>query len=202
MTIETNVAAGFSAVALSVRNLRTLITGTATGNLTGLHTTAKANIVAAINELYDSLAQFRADFINDLDDDSLTSTYSASKIEDRLIELKENIVGGATAAYDTLQELQALLEGDAADIASLMTAVGNRVRFDAAQSLTTEQKATARTNIGAASQADLDTANANIASNTNRIGVAEGRLDAHDILFNNAGNYDYATAYNTALNAA
>lgn len=39
------------------------------------------------------------------------------------------VVGGAGAAYDTLVEIQALLEGDDADIASLLTAVGLRGRF-------------------------------------------------------------------------
>lgn len=40
----------------------------------------------------------------------------------------DDLVGGASAAYDTLVELQALLEGDAASIATLTTAVNARAR--------------------------------------------------------------------------
>ena len=39
-----------------------------------------------------------------------------------------NLIGGAGAAYDTLVELQALLEGDAASITTLTTAIGHRAR--------------------------------------------------------------------------
>jgi hypothetical protein len=52
MAIQANIQAGFTAVSTSVRALRTLITGTATGTLAGLFTTDKTSVVNAINEDY------------------------------------------------------------------------------------------------------------------------------------------------------
>lgn len=59
------------------------------------------------------------------------------------------LVGGAGAAYDTLVEIEALLQSNDGSLAALTTAVNNRVRYDAAQSLDNTQKTQARTNIGA-----------------------------------------------------
>lgn len=202
MTIESNVAAGFAAVAVSVRGLRTAITGTPTGNLNGLATTNKANLIAAINELYDAFTNFREMIIDDADADALDSTYSSSKIEDRLLEVKESIIGGASSAYDTLQELQALAEGEAASIASLVSAVGFRVRFDEVQTISAEQKHIARGNIGASSQTDMTKAQADIVSNTGRISALELTTGAHQTSLDNAAAFDYAATYNTALSAA
>ena len=50
---------------------------------------------------------------------------------------------------DTLDELAAALGDDANFAATVTAALGNRVRVDVAQSLTTPQKAQARTNIDA-----------------------------------------------------
>lgn len=100
-----------------------------------------------------------------------TKVYSSSKTDSQISNataaLKSDILGGAGAAYDTLKELYDLLQaGDANDqaaIQALSTAVGNRVRYDAAQSLTTDQQTQARTNIGAASASDMGDPNVNYA---------------------------------------
>jgi hypothetical protein len=90
---------------------------------------------------------------------SLGSTYSSSQIIQLVATLKNEILGGAGPAYDTLQELKALLDAeDAADqsaIAAINTALGLRVRVDAAQTLTNSQKAQGRDNIGAQSAAEI-----------------------------------------------
>ena len=124
------------------------------GNLAGLSTTAKDSIVNSINDIQSQLNE-----LTQIDDTLATgaTTYSSSKIESLLAILKSDLLGGASSAFDTLKELQDLIESDAAGIASLTSAIGNRVRFDAAQSITMEQKLTARTNIGAASSDDLAT---------------------------------------------
>lgn len=93
-----------------------------------------------------------------------TSVWSSQKTTDYVISVRDALVGGASAAYDTLIELQNALQSDDTDIAALTTAVGNRVRFDAAQTLTAPQQAQARTNIDAASATDVGSTTTNYVS--------------------------------------
>ena len=66
------------------------------------------------------------------------------------------VVGGAGAAYDTLVEIQGLLSTNDGAIATITTALGNRVRTDTnAQGLDSTQKANARTNIDVYSKAEI-----------------------------------------------
>jgi capsid protein len=127
------------------------------GNLASLSTTDKSSLVAAINELKAAVVATSA-----IDDAqvSASTTYSSSKIVALLDALKTEILGGADAAYDTLVEIQQLLTSGTTGLDALLAAVNNRVRFDAAQTLTVEAQAQARSNIGAASAAaigDADT---------------------------------------------
>jgi hypothetical protein len=134
------------------------------GDLTSLATVTKSNLVEAINEVRAAAvaAHAAAQAAATIDDNASASsaeTWSINKIiaelETTAAAVRDQILGGAGAAFDTLTELQALLEGDAAELAGLATAIGNRVRFDAAQALTTDQKAQARTNIGAVGTGDI-----------------------------------------------
>jgi len=84
-----------------------------------------------------------------------TSTYSSNKIVTLLDALKTEILGGADAAYDTLVEIQQLLQNGTTGLDALLAAVNNRVRFDAAQSLTVAEQLQARTNIGAVAASDV-----------------------------------------------
>ena len=59
------------------------------------------------------------------------------------------ITGNAPAALDTLAEIAEQLGNDETQINNLLNQIGNRVRFDAAQSLTTTQQNQARDNINA-----------------------------------------------------
>lgn len=96
--------------------------------------------------------------LTDLIDDvtpSATTTYSSSKVDSQIAATKDEILGGADAAYDTLLELQQAIQGDESVVSGLTTQVGNKVDFSAAQSLTDTQKAQARTNIDAAATADI-----------------------------------------------
>ena len=128
------------------------------GDPSNLTTSAKGSTVAAINELktaVDNAAQTGGAAIDDAQATTAT-TYSSAKIEtvaaDAANLAKSEILGGAGPAFDTLTELKALIDsGDAADqtaIANITTAVSNRVRYDAAQSLSEAQKTTACSNIG------------------------------------------------------
>jgi hypothetical protein len=102
-------------------------------------------------------AQAKADAASarPLVDDSTTSTtigWSSSKTSSQIAAsaqaTKDAILGGASAAYDTLGEIQAALAADETAAAALTAAVNNRVRFDAAQVLTAAQKTQVGQNIG------------------------------------------------------
>jgi len=130
-----------------------------TGTLSALTTTDKSNLVAAINEL--KAAIITAVAIDDLQV-STSTTYSSTKVVSLLDALKSDILGGADPAYDTLLELQQALQNDQSGIAALTTALDNRVRFDAAQSLTAAQQLQARTNIDAVSSSDVGDVNVDL----------------------------------------
>lgn len=81
-----------------------------------------------------------------------TKTYSSTKINSAIAtaktEVKDEIIGGASSAYDTLLEIQTLLGGQDTSLTNLLTAVSNRIRFDAAQTLTSGQITQACANLG------------------------------------------------------
>lgn len=123
------------------------------GDNSALTTVNKISLVAAINEL----AARPADGGVQIDDAtaSLTTVYSSTKTNAQIQAAIDALVNGAPGALDTLKELADALEGNEAQITDIMTALGNRVRFDAAQTLTAEQQEQARQNIGAASAAGV-----------------------------------------------
>ena len=122
------------------------------GNLANLTTTDKSNLVAAINELQAAVVSSAV-----IDDAHIaaTTTYSSNKIVSLLDALKTEILGGADAAYDTLVEIQQLLQNGTSGLDALLAAVNNRVRYDAAQSLTVAEQLQARSNIGAVAATDV-----------------------------------------------
>ena len=139
-----------------------------TGTLTALTTTDKSSLVAAINELKAAVASSTV-----IDDAQIaaTSTYSSSKIVALLDALKSEILGGADAAYDTLLEIQQLLQSGTSGLDALLAAVNHRVRFDAAQSLTVAEQSQARSNIGAVASSDVGN------PDTDFVAVFEGALN-------------------------
>ena len=137
------------------------------GNLANLTTTDKSNLVAAINELKAAVVSSAV-----IDDAHVaaTTTYSSNKIVSLLDALKTEILGGADAAYDTLVEIQQLLQNGTSGLDALLAAVNNRVRFDAAQSLTVAEQLQARSNIGAASSVEVGD------TDTDFVAIFEGAL--------------------------
>jgi hypothetical protein len=137
-----------------------LLNGNAADN-SALTTTAKANLVAALNEvkgLADAAAAAAAarPLINDASTASTTETYSVTKIRDYVTAAIDAVVAGAPGALNTLDELAAALGDDGNFAATITTALGNRVRTDtAAQGLTGTQQGNARTNIGAQAAAEI-----------------------------------------------
>lgn len=73
-----------------------------------------------------------------------------------------SLVDGAPGLLDTLNELAAALGDDPSFASTISTALGLRVRVDAAQTFSSAQQSTGRSNIGAAAASDLgDVAAAN-----------------------------------------
>jgi len=145
MSLETKLVAFAQAVGVDIGELIT-----SRGDLATLTTTAKTNLVAAINELNAGLSSVDLTaLINDAAGAGVVNkTWSADKIISSLNQLKSDIIDGAPAAYDTLKEISDYLTANNSALDSLLTAINNRVRYDAAQTLTTEQQLTACTNIG------------------------------------------------------
>lgn len=104
----------------------------AVGDKSTLSTTAKTSLVAAVNELYTTI----------------TAQYSNGTIDTKIAALKTELVGGAASALDTFAELATALGNDPTFASTLATQMSKRVRFDAAQTLTTGEKLQACQNIG------------------------------------------------------
>ena len=153
MSLQLRINALATAIGADVKALKT-----AQGELSGLTTTSKANLVAAINELAGLIGS--ASGIDDnAGNGNTAATWSADKIFDTIeaakAAVKNDILGGAGAALDTLAELATALGNDASFATTIASQIAARVRFDEAQVLTAPQKVFARDNIGAASDADL-----------------------------------------------
>ncbi|QIG68898.1 hypothetical protein EVB71_046 [Rhizobium phage RHph_Y55] len=84
---------------------------------------------------------------------SLQHAFPAMKdgltVQLKVQQIIDLLVNGAPTALDTWLELVAAIQSDESAIAAINTALGNRLRFDAAQALTALQKAQAITNLGA-----------------------------------------------------
>jgi hypothetical protein len=155
MSLASNLSDLATRVATECKALRTLINGNA-ADLSTLTTASKANLVGAVNELKAALGQ--SGTINDAATGT-GSTWSSSKIAAQISSSVAGVVGGSSAALDTLNELASALANDPNFSTTMTTALGNRVRVDAAQTLTTQQQQQARDNIGAVSAAAVgDTA--------------------------------------------
>lgn len=86
-----------------------------------------------------------------------TKTYSSQKVEAKITaakqSVKDDLLGGAGEAYDTLKELADALVTNKDAITALQQIAQGHIHFDKAQSLNDEQKKQARANIGALSAA-------------------------------------------------
>ena len=154
MSLETRIVALAQAVGADVKALTA-----AQGSLSALNTTTKTSLVAAINELMTLIGSAGAQINDSAGNGDTSVTWSADKIFDSIeaakIAVKNDLVNGAGAALDTLNELAAALGNDPSFATTIATEVANRVRYDAAQTLTSPQQAQARANIGAQSAAAI-----------------------------------------------
>lgn len=88
---------------------------------------------------------------------SATKTYSSQKVDSQITAAKQSVkndlLGGAGEAYDTLKELADALVTNKDAITALQQIAKGHVQFDKAQALNVDQKKQARANIGALSAA-------------------------------------------------
>ena len=88
---------------------------------------------------------------------SATKVYSSQNVEAKITaakqSVKDDLLGGAGEAYDTLKELADALVTNKDAITALQQIAQGHAQFDKAQSLNDEQKKQARANIGALSAA-------------------------------------------------
>jgi hypothetical protein len=168
-----------TAIGTDYKQLRTWITGSASGDLTSLTTTDKTSLVAAINELDAAGPGAPADASETVKGiieiatlaevatgtDTLRAVTAAGVRQERAA-LKTEILGaGVPAALDTLDELAAALGDDANFASTVTTALGNRLRVDtAAQGLTAQQQSNGQTNLGVYSTTDLGNPDTDLAA--------------------------------------
>lgn len=149
MSLSTNIQNLAVAMGTEVKATRVLLNGNA-ADLSGLTTTQKTNLVAAINWLHSELNAVAggAAGINDAST-STNTTWSSSKTNAEISAAVAALVDGAPGALDTIKELADALGGQSGAITAIETALANRVRYDAVQTLTGPQQTQARANIGA-----------------------------------------------------
>lgn len=139
--------------------------------------------------------------LNTIINDTLASTttvYSSSKVDSEITkakqEVKNDLLGGAGTAYDTLNELAELIESNQDAITALQNLAAGHVKYDDAQELTDAQKKQARDNINAVSQDEIDFSaiEATIASNKSEIDTL--KADIGDL------NTNFVTTFEAELN--
>ena len=143
MSLETGIIALAESIGVDIKSLTLKI-----GDLTQLTTTAKSNLVAAINEAAASGGGGGVQIDDNAGVGDTTVTWSADKTVTAIQAAVDALVDGAPAALDTLNKLAAALGNDENLAQTMITQINNRVRFDEAQVLTAEQQLTACTNIG------------------------------------------------------
>lgn len=124
MSLSTNVSNLATRVATEIKAVRTLVNGNA-GDLSSLTTTAKSNLVAAINELDAAIGAIDlTDLISDTTT-ATTTTWSSTKIDSAIDAAVSALVDGAPGLLDTLNELAAALGDDENFATSVATSISN-----------------------------------------------------------------------------
>lgn len=129
---------------------------------------------------------------------STTTVYSSSKVDSEITkakqEVKNDLLGGAGTAYDTLNELAELIESNQDAITALQNLAAGHVKYDDAQKLTDAQKKQARDNINAVSQDEIDFSaiEATIASNKSEVDTLKANIG--DL------NTNFVTTFEAELN--
>lgn len=220
-TDKTSVVKAISEVKTAATTLQTSL-NELTGRVTTMEGTANTNkgdlttVKSQIGTLQQTVEQVQNSVeaiegqiesqtnIND-ETPSNTTTYSSNKINSVVTEaknaVKNELLGGAGTAFDTLKELADLIQTNVSAIDALEAIAAGHVRFDQAQTITDEQKTQARGNIGAASQTELTTVSGTA---TQAKSTADSALSKATTLETNVGNCgtDFVAAFESALEAS
>lgn len=144
MSLQTRLSDLITAIGTDIKQLRTWITGSSSGDLTGLTTTDKTSVVAAINEVKAGSSGAPPDASETVKGivelatlaevatgtDALRAVTAAGVRQERTA-LKAEILGaGVPAALDTLDELAAALNDDANFAASVTTSLAGKQPLD------------------------------------------------------------------------
>lgn len=169
-TDKTSVIAAISEVKTATTTLQNTLNGYST-ELSGVKTQQATNtgdlttLKSSVSTLQSNLStlQNEVDAIegvletqSEIDDSKASSvtTYSSTKVESVVASAKQavknELLGGAGTAFDTLKELADLISANGSSIETLQSLAAGHVKFDGAQTLTDTQKTQARNNIGAA----------------------------------------------------
>lgn len=165
------------------------------GSLQGSVSSIQADIaelqaaVAAATEISDSTT-------------ATSTTWSSSKISNELTaakaEVKDEILGGAGEAVDTLKELNDLIATNQSAIVALEKLAAGHVKYDGAQSLTVTQQAQARTNIGAASASDHTALVSRVTTVESGVSTNSGAISALSVSIGNTST-DFVAIFEAAL---
>lgn len=166
--MATTLSAQISALATQIgSDIKTLIAHD--GDLSALTTQQKASLVLALNELKAGLTTVEGKLGAQIDDSSsgTDKTWSASKINSAITAAVNALINGAPDTLDTIKEVADAITANKDAIAAIQAVAAGHVKYDGAQSLTSEQKTQARTNIGAAGTDDVDAVKTTIGTLTN-----------------------------------
>ena len=135
------------------------------------------------------------------------ATQVAQDIADAKTAVKNDLLNGAGTAYDTLKELGDLIDANKDNVTALQQLAAGHVKFDGAQELSAEEKAQARSNIGALGSADLGDLEGRVSANETQIAankaLSEANQTAISTLTTNVGDCgaDFVAVFEAALTA-
>ena len=101
--------------------------------------------------------------------------------------LKGEIIGEASAAYDSLKELEDFIKAHDIDLAQLQAIANGAIVYNDNQTLTDLEKSTARNNIGAGSATDVASALSDISALKTRMTNTESTILSNSTAINQAG---------------
>ena len=113
-----------------------------------------------------------------LDDPDFATMRTTMGVDTAIAAAIAALVDSSPAALNTLDELAAALGDDPNFATTVATALGNRIRYDAAQTLTGPQKAQAQANIGLVPGTD-------VLAYSNALSTIAGLTGANKVLFRN-----------------
>lgn len=139
--------------------------------------------------------------LNSIINDTTASTntvYSSFKVASEITkakqEVKDDLLGGAGTAYDTLNELAELIESNQDSITALQNLAAGHVKYDGAQELTDAQKKQARDNINALAQDEIDFSAMETAIAGNATAIENLKAEIGDL------NTNFVTTFEAELN--